>query len=75
MNTYECIRTISGHKHEIRGLEKILDDRIVSCSQEKTIRIWDLNSGEWLKLLRGHENFVLSIVVFTDDKIMMKSKY
>jgi WD40 repeat protein len=75
LNTYECIRTISGHKHEIRGLEKISDDRIVSCSQEKTIRIWDLNSGECLKLLRGHENFVLSIVVFTDDKIMMKSKY
>ena len=46
---------------------------MVSCSWDKTISIWDLNSGECLKILRGHETSVSSMAVISDEKIISGS--
>jgi len=45
----------------------------VSCSTDKTIRIWELNFGECLKILRGHTNDVPSITVISDEKLISGS--
>ena len=46
---------------------KLINDRIVSYSIDETI---NLNSGECLKILRGHGKRVASITVYSDDKIV-----
>ena len=46
----------------------------MSCSKDKTIRIWDVNSGECLKILRGHINQPTSLKLVTGD-ILISSSY
>jgi WD40 repeat protein len=58
----------------------ILNDRLVSFSQDKTIRICYLNSGECFKILRGHtktNSCVLNscVAVLSDEKIIGSSKF
>jgi WD40 repeat protein len=42
--------------------------RAVSGSYEKTLRVWDLDSGECLLLLQGHTESVYSVAVCTDGR-------
>ena len=30
--------------------------QIISASKDKTVRIWDIESGEYLKVLKGHQD-------------------
>ncbi len=73
LNTYECIRTFIGHETEIYGIDKISDHQIVSCSGDQTIRIWDLNTGEWLKIIKEHEDCATCVTVISDKKIVSGS--
>jgi len=40
---------------------------ICSCSADSKIKFWDLNSGACVKSLRGHGNWVTSILSFSDE--------
>ncbi|XP_077998782.1 uncharacterized protein LOC144451749 [Glandiceps talaboti] len=41
LNTMTCVRQLHGHKGPVRDIQ-ITDDRLVSCSDDGNIRIWDL---------------------------------
>ena len=45
----------------------------MSFSKDKKIRVWDLNSGECLKILRGHKKYVAYIKVISYEKIIIGS--
>jgi WD40 repeat protein len=32
--------------------------KVVSCSNDKTVRVWDLSRGECVNTLTGHEGWV-----------------
>jgi len=53
--TFECIRTFIGHEQEVKAVRKISRDTIASCSSE-SIRIWNLNNGECLKVFLDDPN-------------------
>ena len=40
---------------------KVLKKYLVSCSDDKTLKIWDLNTYEYIKTLNGHTDDVCSI--------------
>ncbi len=61
LNTYELM--------ELMDMDIKSNGQIVSCSTDKTIGIWNVNSGECLKILRGHEDIVTCLAVLSDEKI------
>ena len=71
IKTLENRTFIRGHTNAINSVA-VKNNKIVSGSWDKTIKIWDLNSGECLKTLRGHECCVLSIAI-KNDKIVSGS--
>ncbi len=40
---------------------------IISGSCDKTIKIWNTYTGECLKTLKGHNNYVISVNFSTDN--------
>jgi WD40 repeat protein len=46
---------------------------IASGSHDQTIRLWDNHTGEYLKTLRGHTNWVLSVAFSPDGKTLASS--
>jgi WD40 repeat protein len=67
---------LAGHVDGICAIAIFPDDkRIVSGSQDKTIRVWETDTGEPLLVLEGHTEAVYAVAVFPDgsDKIVSGS--
>ena len=58
---------LRGHTDWVRSICVTKDDlRLVSCSNDKTIRIWDVHSTECIQTLRGHTEGVRSVCISED---------
>ena len=58
---------LRGHSDWVRSICITNDDlRLVSCSNDKTIRIWDVHSTECIQILRGHTDGVRSVCISDD---------
>ena len=68
----EIIETfIRGHTSSIRAIAYSPDGKIIaSGSYDKTIQLWNSQSGEKIKTLYGHSNAVLSISFSADGKVI-----
>ncbi|MDR3646620.1 MAG: hypothetical protein P4L22_03700 [Candidatus Babeliales bacterium] len=65
LNLYE-------HTKEIYRLVFSPDDKLLfSCSQDKTIIVWGVETGEKIKTLEGHTSEVLKIAVSSDNKYLV----
>ncbi len=53
---------LRGHSGEVDGLA-IAEGRVVSGSEDKTVRVWNLASGECLHILQGHNDVVMAVAV------------
>ena len=66
---FRCIKTLKGHKDNVTFATFSPDEnRIVSSSWDKTIKIWDSNSGECLQSLKGHKKGICSAAWSKDGK-------
>ena len=54
---------MNGHLNEIREIQVLADETAVSCSDHKTIEIWDLTSASCIKSYQM-ENVIISIDLF-----------
>ena len=53
--------TLAGHKNAILELHWTTDgERLITASPDKTVRAWDTKTGEQVKKMTEHENFVNS---------------
>jgi len=61
----ECTHVLKGHKSHIRSLILSEDKTsLISCSDDKTIKIWNLSNYTWIKTLEGHSHWVNNILLF-----------
>jgi hypothetical protein len=58
------LRTITGHTDEVTALAVTPDGRqVVSASDDETLRVWNLSSGEVRRTLIGHTGGVTAVAV------------
>ena len=63
------LRTLEGHSHYVYGVAVTADGkRAVSASWDKTLKVWDLETGRALRTLEGHSDSVLGVAVTADGK-------
>jgi len=73
---WECVKTLIGHTWVIYGVAITPDGKnIVSCSEDQTIKIWNLETGELEKTLIGHLRKVLSIAITFDGEKIVSCSY
>ena len=61
--------TLHGHEGPIDCLAYSPDGRrIASCGEDRTIRVWDANTGEEILTLQGHEQYIASIAYSPDGE-------
>ena len=63
------IRTLEGHTGWVCAVTVTPDGRrVLSASQDRTLRLWDLESGETIRTLEGHADAVYAVAVTPDGR-------
>ncbi len=55
------MRTLTGHDHMVSSVAFDTKDMLASGSLDKTIKLWNKNSGVLLRTLTGHGDWVMSV--------------
>lgn len=61
--------TLIGHQGEVNAIAFSPDGQeIASGSDDKTIKVWNLNTGKAIRTLTGHSNWVYTVAISPDGK-------
>ena len=67
---FEWTRTLNGHTRPVVSVSQLKDERLVSCSADHTIKIWDQDTGDCSLTLNGHTKRVCSVNQLKDGRIV-----
>jgi WD40 repeat protein len=68
------LNTLEGHTDSVWGVVYSPDGKtLASSSGDKTIKIWNINTGKPIKTLTGHTDFVYGVVYSPDGKTLASS--
>ena len=76
VSNFKCLKTLEGHSETVFSVAYSSDGtKIISGSNDETIKIWEANTGECLKTLKGHSDWVYSVAYSPDGtKIISGSR-
>lgn len=67
-------KKLEGHTKPVTDLLFYRENHsLISCSYDKTIKVWDIDSGSLLKNLKKHEDSILSLFLLNDLYIFCSS--
>ncbi len=70
----QLVKTLKGHKNIVVPVAITADNRrVISGSNDKTVRVWDVESGKCLSILKGHTNYVGGVAVTADGRRIVSS--
>jgi WD40 repeat protein len=52
LETFECIKVLEGHLNTIYYLELTSNVNLFSCSEDKTVKLWNIETGELLNSIQ-----------------------
>ncbi len=71
LDSEKGLRRLEGHKDEVRGIAFSPDGKtLASASSDQTIRLWDVATGEYLRILRDHTDKVLAVAFSPDGRYL-----
>jgi WD40 repeat protein len=71
-----CLQTLEGHSSSVRSVAFSHDStKLALASGDKTVKVWDANSGACLQTLEGHSNTVSSIAFSHDSTKLASASY
>jgi WD40 repeat protein len=63
------LRTLAGHTSSVTAVAVYaVGRRAISASWDKTLKIWDLETGQVLRTLEGHTDAVEAVAVYADKR-------
>jgi hypothetical protein len=68
------VRTLEGHTSGVNSVAVTSDGRFaVSASQDKTLKVWDLGTGQAVRTLQVHASSVTGVTVTSDGRIAVSA--
>ena len=67
-NSFNIIKTLKGHTDWVNDIKlmKNSNNMLISCSNDKDIRLWNILQENCLKIFKGHSDRILSIQILCD---------
>ncbi|MEG3858080.1 serine/threonine-protein kinase [Microcoleus sp. herbarium12] len=73
---WQCIHTLTGHKNLISSVAFSPNGEVIaSGSDDKTIKLWQVQEGQEIVSLTGHANSVHTVVFSPDGKTLASSSH
>ncbi|OCR01371.1 hypothetical protein BCD67_23240 [Oscillatoriales cyanobacterium USR001] len=72
LENVSLVKTLTGHSDLVRSVAISPDGQtLVSGSLDKTIKIWNLATGNLIRTLEGHSNSVFSVAISPDEQTLV----
>ena len=65
------LKTLTGHESRVSCAVFIDEDRVATGSDDKSIRIWDVTSGETIHTIKEHSDWVLSLALSPNCRLLV----
>ena len=70
------VATLSGHTDQVRSLTFSSDGTsLVSGSDDKSVKLWDMQTGRIAKTFTGHTCYVFSVSISADHAMIASGSY
>ena len=85
LDEHKLLHTLKGHTDDINDYKITPNNRLISCSSDNTIKIWNLKTGvlektikkdhRWYHFLTGHSTRVSEVLVNFDGSLLVSHHY